>query len=736
MKNNFFLLPHQLLRNGWLLACLFSAISLSAQIKPMVTKPAVRAVIIGISDYRQEQITDLRFADVDARAFANYLMSVAGGALPASNIQLLTNEKATHAQIASALTWLMEESKNGDQAIIYFSGHGDMETLTGMSFLLAYDASAAAYSGGGSFPVVFLQSIITRLSTQKQVQVLLITDACRAGKLAGNEIGGAQATAKILSDQFSNEIKILSCQPNEFSLEGTEWGGGRGVFSYYLLRGLMGMADKNNDQSVNLMEVGRYLEDQVPPATAPHSQIPMIVGNKGAALAAVDVATREQLNQSTAQNTSLSVLASKGVTVSEIQMEDTTAARLLRLFEQAMASGHLLEPAAGSAYELYLALSERASMQPHAGLLRRNLAAALQDESQIAINDYLSADPRELQRRWSFDSRYNKFPAYLEKAAELLGSEHFMYHSLLSRAHYFKGLNLRLEAEKNQDRALFSEATLEQKKAIELDANAVFAYNEIGHILLSMQNASTSIPYLEKALKLSPTWVLPWSNLCFSYIELRNWTEAEACGLKALQFDSTFIMANYNLGLAYQQMEKQALAAHYFRKTLQYDSTYNKAWFNLGLAEFYLGAYEKAEKTFQTYRYRMPNDPDGYQSLGEINLKLGNKVKAEKWYLKAIAVDPKYAGAYFSLGELAAARAEWAKAAKQFETYHQLEPEDTNGLLQLAIAYAGERNSAKTIRYLQSAFSKGFKDREKVLQHPNFSWLKEDAAFKALMGDK
>ncbi|MBL7828526.1 MAG: caspase family protein, partial [Saprospiraceae bacterium] len=263
----------------WRVFCVCLAWSLTftsifAQIKPIQPKSVTRAVIVGISDYRNDLITDLRFADRDAQIFADFLASAAGGNVPTENVKVLTNEKATLGQIVSALTWLKDESKAGDKAIIYFSGHGDMETLTGLSFLLAHDASANAYSGGGGFPVFSLQAVISILSTQKNVQVLLITDACRAGKLAGNEVNGVQATAKILSDQFANEVKVLSCQPNEFSLESTAWGGGRGVFSYYLIDGLKGLADNNQDQVVTLLELSRYLEDQVPTATAPHSQIP------------------------------------------------------------------------------------------------------------------------------------------------------------------------------------------------------------------------------------------------------------------------------------------------------------------------------------------------------------------------------------------------------------------------------------------------------------------------------
>lgn len=93
---------------------------------------------------------------------------------------------------------------------------------------------------------------------------MVFTDACHAGKLAGSGIGGTSATASALQKQFANEVKIMSCQPNELALEGEEWGGGRGVFSYHLVDALTGLADKNNDGTVSLLETERSLQDIVP----------------------------------------------------------------------------------------------------------------------------------------------------------------------------------------------------------------------------------------------------------------------------------------------------------------------------------------------------------------------------------------------------------------------------------------------------------------------------------------
>ncbi|HRG69975.1 MAG TPA: hypothetical protein PLS73_14085, partial [Saprospiraceae bacterium] len=64
----------------------FLLFSQSKGVSPLSTNNFQRstntyAVVVGISDYQDPGIPDLRFADKDAEAFANYLRSDAGGKL-------------------------------------------------------------------------------------------------------------------------------------------------------------------------------------------------------------------------------------------------------------------------------------------------------------------------------------------------------------------------------------------------------------------------------------------------------------------------------------------------------------------------------------------------------------------------------------------------------------------------------------------------------------------------------
>lgn len=144
-----------------------------------------RAVIIGISDY--QNVKKLNYADKDAIRFYSYLVSKAGGLMDSSNIRLLLNEDASFSKVWYSIAWLINESKAGDQAIFYFSGHGDVEdsSMFESGFLLCSEVNQSCYNAAG-IEVDALRKKLIDLS-YKNVKTIVIIDACRSGSLSGWE---------------------------------------------------------------------------------------------------------------------------------------------------------------------------------------------------------------------------------------------------------------------------------------------------------------------------------------------------------------------------------------------------------------------------------------------------------------------------------------------------------------------------------------------------------------------
>lgn len=610
------------------------------------------AVVVGISDYQDKNIQDLRFADKDAEEFAQWLQSAAGGRISSDKIQLLTNNKATNASIYLALNWLMEESKQGDQAIIYFSGHGDVETRTVKQngFLLGYDTPAAVYMAG-AVSLGYLQDVITTLSEKNKSKVLIITDACHAGKLAGSSIGGSQITGANLAKQFAGETKILSCQPNEFSIEGEQWGGGRGVFSFHLLDGLTGMADKNGDGLVNLNEIDRYLGDKVSPETAPQPQTPFTVGDRNTKISVIDASSLAQLYElKINQSNALAQISSKGLEDDLLAKSDSLTRIQYSAFKQSILSGKFLEPVDTCAWFYYQHLIRNSNLEPLHRLMRRNFAVALLDEVQKAINALMANDPEEaLQWQWN-PEKYTLYPDYLNLAMELLGSNHPLINSLKSKKLYFEAYTLsRLIGD--QALSVFASDSIKNLAknklldAIELESGAAYLYYSIGKLyegssqgilpITDINKSDSLILWCTKATELSPKWLLPYLNIFSEYLYVQLKKKE---GMKWLEMATAIDTNNY---------------------TLKEFRVY---------ADWYDGNFESAEKVAREMIVQRPEIELGHSLLGYTLLNAEKNInEADTHFKKVLQLDSSnFIWGYFPLGSILIAIKNYNKAKKHF----------------------------------------------------------------------
>jgi tetratricopeptide (TPR) repeat protein len=619
-----------------------------------------RAVVIGISDYADDRIPDLRFAHADATAFAGYLGSTAGGSLTNERIICLTNKDATAGKIIAAFDWLIAESKPGDRALIYFSGHGDVERLTKFQrgYLLCYDAPGTTYMAGGSLAVGSLEDIITTLS-ESSVQVVMISDACRSGKLAGSANGGTQATTASLAQQFSKEIKILSCQPEEFSLEGEQWGGGRGCFSFHLVDALTGLADANADGSVNLLETGRYLEEKIPAETAPHNQIPMTVGNKSAALATVQPDALAALRQRrTGTVSTLSPIDARGFEDMVLTKTDTSVQRLYAAFTAALERGDLMSPPNASANFYYEQLLQQPGIEKLKGLITRNLAAALQDEAQVVINQLLRTDPAVVDDAFSPAAKYDHLPGYLRRAAALLGTGHYMYRFIKAREYFFSSKTYRKENYPTlTPDSLYSLTLTKLDTALLFDEEAAYVWFEKGYLLCwNSAHYEQAVSCFEKASLLSTQWILP-KYYHGKVLGVLTIDELKLKGIdilkKVISEDSLFLPAYREIGVT---TNEGIWFETYIRKMQEYEQAnpdkvpatyYNYLGSCLMGLERYGEAVQALQKGATISNHRHPLI---YVNLGRAYGATGDYENAEKAYEKALDINPLFGVAHGELG--------------------------------------------------------------------------------------
>jgi len=251
------------------------------------------AVVIGVAEYADSRIPALRYASADAQAFHSWSVSATGGRLAPSRTKLLLDERATAANIKDALFNWLGQALEEDIVTIYFAGHGSPQSPDHPEnlFLLPHDCRYDNIPTTG-FPMWDIETALKRYIKAKRVVV--IADACHSGGVGQSFDIALRANRGLKVNPISTGIHSLSkvgegvcvisaSDENQFSQESKNWGGGHGVFTYFLLKGLEGDADYNKDTSVTLGELTSYLSQEVRRATK-NAQSPTVAGRYDPAL--------------------------------------------------------------------------------------------------------------------------------------------------------------------------------------------------------------------------------------------------------------------------------------------------------------------------------------------------------------------------------------------------------------------------------------------------------------------
>ncbi|MCF6149470.1 MAG: PEGA domain-containing protein [Candidatus Kuenenia sp.] len=242
------------------------------------------AVVIGISDYKDPKIPDLKYADKDAQAFYDFITSTEGGDFNKENVLLLKNEQATLKNVKLALTNFLKKAIDTDYVVIFMACHGEPEPDRPSNlYLLTHDSELASLSAT-AYHMENVNADMKRYILAKRL--IFLADACHSAGLTEGSVGtrGFSNTINVAISELKSTREgwgiVSSCRAGEVSMESEKWGGGHGAFTYYLLEALKGDADKagNNNGIVTLAETYDFLEEKVKRATQ-SAQHPDITGN-------------------------------------------------------------------------------------------------------------------------------------------------------------------------------------------------------------------------------------------------------------------------------------------------------------------------------------------------------------------------------------------------------------------------------------------------------------------------
>jgi uncharacterized caspase-like protein len=212
------------------------------------------AVLVGINQYEDEYIADLKAAVGDVTALYGVL------AQEYQAVRLLTDETParlpTRANILAELSTVAQAAEAGDLLLFHFSGHGIAEE--GESYLLPRDAKLSALR----YTAVAMADVHALFAKSAARAKVLLLDACHSGASVG------RATS-IMTPEFIRRVfeeaegmaLLASCKQGQQSWEWREKG--HGVFTYFLLEALRGQADWDGKGFITMTDASRYVTDKV-----------------------------------------------------------------------------------------------------------------------------------------------------------------------------------------------------------------------------------------------------------------------------------------------------------------------------------------------------------------------------------------------------------------------------------------------------------------------------------------
>ena len=426
------------------------------------------------------------------------------------------------------------------------------------------------------------------------------------------------------------------------------------TFSYHLLDGLYGLADGNGDLNVNLKEISRYLEDHVSEEVAPHAQNPMTVGSKMENLTDVFPEALALLKEGRkGQLQIFSGTDSRGIEDDVLLKADTNVVEMYLAFKESLSNQNFLEPKDSCTDYYYSILKEEMQLKRLHSSMRRNYAAALQDDAQQVMNTMLKSGLTEkVLKNNSFASIYYNYPNYLERAGELLGKEHYMYATLQARKYFFEGL---IKEKKSDKRISFQRALISQPN--------------MPHALVELIKTSeadqldSAMYYLQKSTELIPSWVEPYIAMSSFYRHnLKDVVKDEEMLNLAGQLDTSSVLVWYEKARFYERVKKDTSMA----------------------VKWYLKVIEEIGEDICF--------PCAHYNLANMYANTDRRIEAERYYKNAIELDSTFFKSYGNLAYMYTQERRYEEAAKYFEKHIEFDSTTWAAYSILAALYQiGER---------------------------------------------
>ena len=248
--------------------------SLNPSGKQVLQNKDALALIIGVADYERTPAKAV-YADKDAQTFYDYAMLKLG--IPANNIKELVNPDASRVDISLAVKdWIARTIKQGKSDVyVYFAGHGLADQTGEEMYLLPADGEPRLLSDSA----ISRNKLFLDIASANPRSVTVFLDTCYSGTTRGTDMLIASRPIAIRAKQqnIPDGFTVFTAAGGDQTAKPLEEAK-HGMFSYFLMKGMEGDADGNQDNQITAAELHEYVEQNVVQQSG-GSQVPELQGD-------------------------------------------------------------------------------------------------------------------------------------------------------------------------------------------------------------------------------------------------------------------------------------------------------------------------------------------------------------------------------------------------------------------------------------------------------------------------
>ncbi|WP_221034992.1 caspase family protein [Pseudomonas syringae group genomosp. 3] len=230
-------------------------------LQEMANPKRVSAFVIGLENYRKDELPKVDFAHADADAFRDALIKIFSPETVEVNV--LKDAEASLTAVKDELAYAIRNLEDDELFIFYYAGHGFHGE--GDNRLSVYDTSPTNI---GDTTLNLQKDLLKRLEEHHCQKALIFVDACAANfadVVKSRDVISNLDAAQVKKFLDSNWYRgvFLSCSPREKSYPAMALG--HGVWTHFLLEALEGRAQNAlRDRWLTDTSLQDYLRNEVP----------------------------------------------------------------------------------------------------------------------------------------------------------------------------------------------------------------------------------------------------------------------------------------------------------------------------------------------------------------------------------------------------------------------------------------------------------------------------------------